>query len=725
MSVKKGNVKKAINTAALAVMFFFGVGICAGAPVVDVDAAEARDWLDYVLPLPQKIAIPAKRAVKPYDLRIILRNDATDIEQNAGSMLRDFITERSGVTPDSVAPETAFYIVMGVLDADGQVAGRTVSNAGRLRDLPNHEQAYLIEPKGKNEIIIAGLTPEGVYYGMHTFRQLLAREISSDTVTIPMARITDWPALACRGLWNCPLDMYRDMAAVKLNYTKNYAAANLLAVQPPASNGTPRPIKYYYTNGLSRSKALFDAGRLHAFHHVPNITHVNFWSRHHMWEDLLRWYPGLAGASDTVFQAGPERKNYWAPCPLHPMFEKIIADTLRVYAAAGFDEVSVWTTEFYSYCSCSNCIPPGGEPRQFILESRAIVAAWETVKKQYPNFKVRIFGLPLGLSRGRAADVDEAVRQTASDAWQREWPVIMEELPAEVMLESVYGWNRAGQDATAATGRHRMVDFAVGDGIAHLFSGIPIKHARLQKTYKQRWIGAVPWFYFSGRESEQSVRFASNMIMAIAEWAWNPDGRDPEAFFRAWATVTGRRPVARVVEWCRLATQYDDLFYGSGSLRWEKITAAPGFMQDIADKIKTGTALPATLWHAEAIQKRADVERDITEMVTIARELDDPYFLITSEHLFNLYRQMFALYDFAMLWNNQAESSKIRTMAVVLDEAIGSREQSYQKLSDLYRSFSRDKKTIPYVYTMGTAYMTDPDFDQQRKILKEAFAVDL
>ena len=71
-----------------------------------------------------------------------------------------------------------------------------MSNAERLAKLPNSEQAYLIEPLGDDKLVLAALSPKGVYYAAQTMRQLLSRQIGHEAVSVPLATVTDWPDMA-------------------------------------------------------------------------------------------------------------------------------------------------------------------------------------------------------------------------------------------------------------------------------------------------------------------------------------------------------------------------------------------------------------------------------------------------------------------------------------------------------------------------------------------------
>lgn len=683
------------------------IGFCGNvtAKTMNVNREEEKAWVYYTLPLPHKIAISEKCMVKPGDICVSTRPNADAVEQNAAAILRDFIKEKTGEVPSG----KGFEIVMGILDRDGKVGEIALRNAGKLKDFPNSDQAYIIEPVGKNKLVIGALDSKGVFYGMHTLRQLLAREIGAKAVAVPMAWVEDWPDFANRGLWNCCLTMYPELSMVKLNYTKNYASQFMLAVQPPdKEDGQPAPLMTWHTNTLSEAKALYEDGKRYAFFNVPCITHINFWPQQKYWEEILRMYPDLAGKGDTAFQSGKttDPRAFRVPCPSHPMLRKIIADTLMLYADAGIMEVSVWTTEYYSYCSCANCIKKGEGPRQFILEARAIAGAGEDIRKKYPDFKVRLFGIPINYMSSSA---DPSVIESAKTAWEREMPIIMKELPKEVILESVYTLYQTDKngnqyvpvlDEYAAKG-YKLIEYTAGRPAIPIyhnnFCKLPSLRGMIINRYEAKWYGVLRWMLFSV-EHEQTLRFASHDIDALAEWGWNAKGRTVSEFIRAWAAVSGFNPPEPVVEWIEYAMKRDvlnDFDTGSLGKQW---------LEDMMNMMKRGEPLTTKFDICRRVDYTAAFQ-DLEKMLQLSRAINKE-FTIRTEYLMAEYKELAAIKDLIERDSRKADPPAMLEAVKQLGQAIDERSRAFDAMTALFGG-------IPYVYSRRK-----PDFEGQRLIIK-------
>ena len=682
------------------------------AEMIKVSSEEEKSWLYYALPLPHKIAITEKRIVNPADISISLQANASVIERNAAAILKDFIKAKTGVVPSG----KGFEIVMGVLDRDGKVGGISLRNAGKLQGFPNSDQAYIIEPAGTNKLVIGALDPKGVFYGMHTLRQLLAREINSNSVAIPMALVEDWPDFGNRGFWNSCLTIYPELSMVKLNYAKNYRSSGTLAVQPPdRKDGQPVPLVIWGSKGLSKAKALYEDGRRYAFYNIPMMVHLNWWRKNKGYgKKLFSMYPDLAGKGDTAFQGSPkDRKKdlrFQVPCPSHPMLRKIIADTLMLYAEANIMEVSVWTTEYYSYCSCSNCIPAGAGPRQFILECRAIVGAAEDVRKKHPAFKVRVLGMPLMLKSGRSDIVAPALLETQGASWDREMPVIMKELPKDVILESVYTMYRRDQtgkrfvpmlDEYAAQGS-KIIEYNVSPSMMYTFGILPKLRNRIINRYEAKWYGIIQWAMFSTKH-EQTLRFASHDIAALAEWTWNANGRTVSEFIRAWVTVNGFNPPKPVVEWIEYAVKRDCVYY-----YFDRKSLRKNWLEDLVNMMKSGKPL-ATSFDLSLVDAAAF--QDLEKMLQLSRAINQEFTLRT-EYLIALYKQMAAIKDLIERANGQAAAPAMIKAVEQLDQAIDERSRAFAAMMELFGGAPRGYRAYSVIKSGGTP------FEDQRLIIK-------
>ena len=288
-------------------------------------------WLRHLIPLPHEISIGEKMVLSPGSVRITVEDGSTEIEQNAADELRRLLASPAGAgaslgkaRPGSSAADTAFEVLIGVAGR-GMIRGIVPdSDMRRLRALPNREQAYLIRPVGKAKLVVTALHPQGVYHGVRTLHQLLEARLSAGRVEVPLARVTDWPDLEERGLWNFPNpeEWVPWMAALKLNYGK-MARTKLL------------PIERGKKNGVVIETELYQAARRQAFHYQPYLIHFNFLHA----SGLFRAYPELAGEGDAAlagrYFAHKSGNQHRAPKAAHPLFQKLLAEWLGDFAAQG------------------------------------------------------------------------------------------------------------------------------------------------------------------------------------------------------------------------------------------------------------------------------------------------------------------------------------------------------------------------------------------------------
>ncbi len=691
--------------------------IILGAETLPVAPDEAEAWLDYTLPLPQKINISAKQIVKPAELRIEISSDADEITRNAAELLKTYIRER---TDCEMPADPGFKVLPGVLNAQNKINGMAVEGAEVLRKLPNNDQAYLIRPHGENMLIIAALDSKGAYYGMLTLRQLLARSIGPGAIEIPLAYIEDWPDFGNRGFWNGPPEMYLAMSELKMNYIKNFYSGTLLAVRPPPdADGRLKAPTIYRADRLETSRAIYKDAKLYAFYAVPAMMHLNCWARLDFWPELLKMYPGLAGQGETAYEGGLSLPGFRAPCTSHPMFQQIIADTLTHYAGKGIMEVSVWTTEYFSYCSCSKCIPPGGMPRQFVLETEKILAAYQEVKKNYPEFRLRVFGFPLEstIRSSFAAQVCEELHQTTPMSWEREAPEILKAIPNDVIIEAVYVHKKWAASGYLHDGTHKVVNFDSRTGMAPFVNTIPLIFNFLKSIHSENWYGTVAHFASLGGEPEQALRMSAHGIAAQAEWSWNLKGRRIEDFIRAWVTINGIRPIKEAAKWTELAVARD---LRSVNI-WDFTSADIEFMRNIITKVRAGDPLPDTLCLNDVIDARTEIEQDLRQMEKLAAVIDNDDLKLRSAHLQNSYQAMFTLYDFTRLYNTKAAKAEICGKAKELRRITDDRSKSYENLLNYYRSLSTTGKKTPYYYIKLSQRIGNrwPDFTGQLLLLDQ------
>ena len=489
---------------------------------------ENRQWLRYLLPLPHEIAIADRLELHPAELQLRVVPNTNALANQAAAELRQLFTDRAECSLNG----DGFTITLVLADDQSRLADTSIT-VERLQGLPNREQAYLIQPTGPDQLVIAALDGRGLYYGTRTLYQLLAATLCSERVLVPLAHIVDWPDLDERGLWNFPdeAEWIPWMASLKLNYGK--MAATRLA---PIERGKP--------NQATIERAQMLEARRRAFNYAPYILHLNF--LHDC--GLYRAYPELAGKGESAltgrYQAHKEGNQHRAPCASQPVLVEILSEWMQSIAAQDARDISCWLSERPGQCACTDCTAVG----QFVLEARAFVAAWQRTREQYPDLEIRIFLSTTSLERDYR---------------------ILAELPAEVKVERACatGLERVLHqprdrfanplyDSCAKAGRwiasydvpigvNGDVDtpeFKVPERSAHRI------HDYVKQLCERGYQGAYGMIAWATLARETN----GFNIAALAEWAWHGNGRSTREFAVAWATREGLSDPEKFAAWAEL-----------------------------------------------------------------------------------------------------------------------------------------------------------------------------
>ena len=102
---------------------------------------EDQQWLRHLLPLPREIDIADQLDVHPAQLRLCVTPDANALAEQAAAELRQLFADRA----ECALNGKSFTITLALADDQGRLADTTIT-AARLQDLPNREQADLIQP---------------------------------------------------------------------------------------------------------------------------------------------------------------------------------------------------------------------------------------------------------------------------------------------------------------------------------------------------------------------------------------------------------------------------------------------------------------------------------------------------------------------------------------------------------------------------------------------------
>jgi hypothetical protein len=164
------------------------------------DAARALK----ILPAPKEVRIAEGRIVIKPSTTILISNAEDRI---AAETLQKEIHDRTGmklsIEAVTAAPKTTRHISLGrltdrglrsYLESQGVKAGDEVGN----HDLD--KQGYVIRVTN-SEVLVAGRTAQGLFYGVQTLRQLLRPEgPGGKMLAVPALVIRDWPSMEWRGV---------------------------------------------------------------------------------------------------------------------------------------------------------------------------------------------------------------------------------------------------------------------------------------------------------------------------------------------------------------------------------------------------------------------------------------------------------------------------------------------------------------------------------------------
>ena len=500
-----------------------------GIVVRTVSPDELRSWTRYLIPLPQEMLIEHKVVLQPDEVGVRLEPGAGDIGDHAAKELKTLFATTAGVE----AAGSGFEIVIGLVR--GTEAGRDVSEEERrrLRSLPNRDQAYLIKPVGENRLVLAALEPRGLYYAVRTLHQLLEPALSPQTISIPLAKITDWPDLEERGVWNFPKpeEWVPWMASLKLNFGK-------------MAETKVNPIERGKPGSVTLNMDLYESARLQGFEYQPFLTHFNFLHRF----GLFRAYPELAGRGDEAltgrYFAHKKGNQHRAPNAAHPLFRKLLAEWISDFARQGISEVSCWLSE-----------RPGGDGGlettavgQDVMEVRALLAAYEEVRKEHPDFTIRVFlsTVPSVRYYRVVAEMPEDMKIERACATKIERVMrLPRDLFRNPMLDSYAAegrWIASYDVPITANARVDTPEFMVPESSAHRVRDYV--RQLIERKFRGAY-GMMAW-------ADNGKATCGFNVHALAEYGWNLDGRSEQEFAIAWATREGYQDPEKVGEWADL-----------------------------------------------------------------------------------------------------------------------------------------------------------------------------
>lgn len=530
---------------------------------VSVTADEEVEWINHVMPLPHEISIKNKIIMHSSDIGIKLYG-SNSIETNAISIFKDFYRKKTGTDGDG----TVFEIIVGTVDNEAIKEFAEQEIIEKLKKLPNHDQAYFIQPCGKNKLLVTAIDPKGIFYGIQTLCQLLAHKTDPNTVAVPMVKIIDWPDLDQRGVWNTGYETpgyISWLSSMKLNFS--HIQTGLILKKGEKARSSKLPM------------ALIKEAHNNAFMLMPHIPHFDYFCNYG--SDSV--YPELAGKGQGALNPYIaiysdldkfKGKNYRAPCMATPLLKRIITEWIEDIAEQGIREFGLWLTEFTPcQCECAECLKEGH--KQYQKETKACVDAINEVRSKYPDLTGRIF-FTLNSTEKDTCDSYECLAL----------------VPPDIRIEKVYGRNKAF-DEYAAKGRWiaiytgpqpvllpgGVIRYATEDAMKK--ASLSLLNAKYSGMYCLGKFYAAP----SQKKGIWEKAFGSYQYSALAEWTWNAGGRTPRQFNTAWASINQINKPELFADWIEVTRSAKDYVLQEGSRKKEWINAASklkdaGFIED-------------------------------------------------------------------------------------------------------------------------------------------------
>ncbi len=148
-----------------------------------------------VIPRPKQLTATGEAFRLGHSTRVVATDARSEDDRFAAQDFIDDVRETAGVSLPMGRRRGGRSIVIG--SVDNKSIRAALDRAG-LSVPPNfNEEGYLLGVTPE-EVVVAGRTPAGVFYGMQTLKQLVRGE--SDGAFIQGARIVDWPTLRWRAV---------------------------------------------------------------------------------------------------------------------------------------------------------------------------------------------------------------------------------------------------------------------------------------------------------------------------------------------------------------------------------------------------------------------------------------------------------------------------------------------------------------------------------------------
>jgi hypothetical protein len=474
-----------------------------------VSKDERAQWLDHLTPLPREVDIAGKLALPRGDIALAGRTNGSPRLEQAALELRELV----GAPAPGASAAFTIHFQIGGPEADA------------LNSLKNAGQAYRIGPAdGGRGLRLVALSERGLYHGAKTLQQLLRARSTASRIELPLVTVRDWPEMETRGLWGSDsFDWLPLLANWKLNYQENIARLTV-----------DRATKRGRANVKPGTEQLLTLGPRLGIEHAPVVLHLEQLEG----TGLFEVYPELRG------------KNGGKPgviCYSQPAFVPVLADWIaELGSLPGVEHVDVWFTENLNNkggCKCDSCRGQNWA----LAEARAVIAAWRQAQQRVPNLRLRVL---------------------TSEATYDSNAAIFDEIPPEVGIwyyHSLLTYTARSKPMidgpvlkAAQAGRWIGVcpSLVAHVGWAEPFTCPQFVHARMSEFTSKGLRGMIGY-------ATPRTMIARFNIEAAAEWLWNPTGRTPREFARAWAV---RQKIAQpdtFAEWADTLGPAEWAIYGS------------------------------------------------------------------------------------------------------------------------------------------------------------------
>ena len=464
-------------------------------------------WMERLIPLPKQIEVQGEMWIAPQQVSLELPTEPWPVLGEIKKLLGPFAAGKDGP------------FVIRVVNTSSTPPNCTEQTREALRQVPNADQAYAIEPRYADEqfsgLLLTGNTPAGLLHAARTLAQLVpVPDDAAAPIEMPCVTILDWPDIAERGQWG-------GNVAEDIEWTSRWKLNTVEVVVQPYVDDKGLPAIHMSQEYIDRAQKL-------GVKVVPYISHLE--------QVALR--AGLMGHSELTSTPDPTKPVPGEYIPGLCMSSSATIELVGAWMAEiarldGIEDVEVWLSEDRAACFCDRC--RGEEP--FELEVKGIAESFEQAKALNPSLHLWYL-----LSQGSYPVNDKVLAVT----------------PRDVGV-TYYDGGRTYDSSHAAMIYPLLEDYArsgrwlgVYPQITHAWRTVfpwtapQFIHARAQEFSDKDLRRVIGYAVPDNRHHEFNVT-------AWAEWTWNANGRTPDGFCRAYARAHGIGDPALYAQWATKA----------------------------------------------------------------------------------------------------------------------------------------------------------------------------